>query len=187
MSQILDFLTKWWPMLLAIGGFTTLANRISDKMIAPRWPRVAAVISAVSVDYWLVIREIASFFGLPTEASQKAGAIKAAKAAAKSGIVLLALFVCGCASFLHFSDPGTQAVSCSVTTALLPELEALASLTGIPLSVVEALYSDACTEAASRGLSQHDAEQAGLAAAKRAATMLTNFGARFDSMDGGKR
>ena len=29
MSQILDFLTKWWPMLLAIGGFTTLANRIS--------------------------------------------------------------------------------------------------------------------------------------------------------------
>lgn len=79
MSQILEFLTKWWPMLLAIGGFTTLANRISDKVIAPRWPRVAAVISAVSVDYWLVVREVASFFGLPTEASQKAAVIRASK------------------------------------------------------------------------------------------------------------
>lgn len=83
MPQVLDFLTKWWPMLLAIGGFTTLANRLSDKVIAPRWPRVAAVISAISVDYWLVLREVASFFGLPTEAAQKSAALRAAKAATK--------------------------------------------------------------------------------------------------------
>lgn len=94
MSQVLDFLTKWWPMLLAIGGFTTFANRISDKLIAPRWPRAGAVIAAISVDYWLVLREVASLFGLPTEAAQKAATIRAAKAAAKGGLVLLLLVGC---------------------------------------------------------------------------------------------
>lgn len=79
MSNVLEFLTKWWPALLAIGGFTTLANQLSQKLIAPRWPRAGAVIAAISVDYWLVLREVASFFGLPTEASQKSAVIRASK------------------------------------------------------------------------------------------------------------
>lgn len=41
------------------------------------------------------------------------------KGAATGGLVLL-LACTGCASFLHFSNPGTQAVTCGVSSRVLP-------------------------------------------------------------------
>lgn len=95
--------------------------------------------------------------------------------------VLAALAVTGCASFLHFEDKQLQSVSCAITAAVLPELEAMAVAFGFPLEVIEAMYADACSVAASSGMSQKDAEAAGLTGAKFGAQRLKAFGAHFSA------
>jgi hypothetical protein len=86
----------------------------------------------------------------------------------------------GCSSFLHFSNGGTQAVSCAVTSVVLGPLEALAALFGFPLSVITDLYQSACNTAAASGANQKDAEKAGLAGAKILAAKLKLSGAHFE-------
>lgn len=86
----------------------------------------------------------------------------------------------GCSSFLHFKDPGAQAVSCGISAALLPEIEAIAASLGFPVNVIEALYADGCTTAAKAGSSQDDAEQAGLMHAKAEGARLKKLGAHFE-------
>lgn len=80
--------------------------------------------------------------------------------------VCMCLVLGGCASFLHWKDPNVQAVSCGITSAVLPLLEELAVSLGVPLAAVERLYATACAEAAAKGLSQHDAESYGVAEAR---------------------
>lgn len=96
------------------------------------------------------------------------------------GMILAAVVLSGCASPFHFNDPTLQTISCAVTAAVLPELEALAVSTGIPLDIVEAMYADACNVAALQGMSQADAEKYGLEKAKVGAARLKAFGAHFD-------
>lgn len=67
-----------------------------------------------------------------------------------------------CSSFLHFSDPSAQAVTCLVTESVLTLLQELAQTIGIPLHVVEQLYSEGCTQAAKEGLTPDQAMRFGL-------------------------
>lgn len=89
-------------------------------------------------------------------------------------VIVTALAVCpllavaGCSSFLHWSDPNVQAVSCAVGGALLPEIEALAIALGIPPSVAADIFSGACMAAAEKGATQEEAREAGLAPMRRA-------------------
>lgn len=75
---------------------------------------------------------------------------------------LLALALSGCSSFLHFSNPDVQLVSCDVSAAVLPILEAEAINLGLPLQVVEMLYTQECGKARDAGKSQADAENYGV-------------------------
>lgn len=92
---------------------------------------------------------------------------KYAKGTAIGGLILLTLALTGCARPFVWSSPSTQAVTCEITSAVLPLLEELAATLGFPLSVIEDLYGTACNTAAAKGMTQHDAEQFGLAEAKR--------------------
>lgn len=94
--------------------------------------------------------------------------------------LVVPLVVLGCASFMHFQNNTLQTISCAVTAAVLPELEAMATAMGIPLDIVEAMYADACNVAALQGMSQADAEKYGLEKAKVGAARLKAFGAHFD-------
>lgn len=98
----------------------------------------------------------------------------------KKAIVIAALALAGCASFLHFADPTAQAVSCAVTPELVSVIESVVDSTGIPLPVLETLYGDACADAAKMGLGQHDAEQAAMDALRERAVRLAQLHARFD-------
>jgi hypothetical protein len=89
-----------------------------------------------------------------------------------------ALALPGCKAPFVWSDPSVQAVSCGITAAVLPLLESLAATLGFPLSVVEALYGTACAEAAARGMSQHDAEQYGVAHARELGMKMRAEGMR---------
>lgn len=91
---------------------------------------------------------------------------------------LLALSLCGCSSFLHFTDPTVQSVSCVITSVVLAPLEALAVSLGIPLALLEQLYGDACATAAAQGLSQHDAEQFALQHVTERAHAMHDMGLR---------
>lgn len=93
-------------------------------------------------------------------------------------VVLAALALAGCASFMHFSDPTAQAVTCGITSAVLGPLEALAASLGFPISVIESLYSDACAIAAAKGMTQHDAERFGLEHATVRARAMHAMGMR---------
>ena len=73
----------------------------------------------------------------------------------------LALLLAGCSSLFHFSDPTTQAVTCEITKDVLSLLESLAVSVGIPLQVVESLYSEGCATAAKEGLTQDQAMRYG--------------------------
>jgi hypothetical protein len=95
-----------------------------------------------------------------------------------AGLVLVVSSV-ACSSFLHFNDPTAQAVTCAITSLLMPELEAIVVATGIPLSVVEALYGDACNAAAARGLTQEQAQREALSATRGTAMKLSKMGAKF--------
>lgn len=94
-------------------------------------------------------------------------------------MLALAAYVVSCTSFLHWSDPTAQAVTCAITEGILSVLQSIVVATGIPMNVVQVLYGDACAEAAASGLSQHDAEQAGLAATRQRAMRLAQLHARF--------
>jgi hypothetical protein len=61
----------------------------------------------------------------------------------------------------------------------MPEIDAIADVTGIPVAVLTGIYSDACLVAASHGLAQHEAEREAIASLKREASRLSHFGARF--------
>jgi hypothetical protein len=83
-------------------------------------------------------------------------------------VFVLALAIPGCKSFLHFSDPTAQAVTCAI---LEPEEALIESAAGVCgpfapacLSALQALFGDACTAAATAGKSQDEAHAAGLAA-----------------------
>lgn len=79
-------------------------------------------------------------------------------------VALAALALClgGCKAPFVWSDPSVQAVSCGITSAVLPLLESLAVTIGVPLSVVEKLYADSCSFAAAHGLDQKASEKYGL-------------------------
>jgi hypothetical protein len=77
-------------------------------------------------------------------------------------------------------------VTCAITGALLPELEALAAMEGVPLAFVEDAYASACAVAAAKGLDQHAAHDAGMISAKAAAKAAHKLGAKFP-VDGGAR
>jgi hypothetical protein len=91
-------------------------------------------------------------------------------------LALAALVVAGCSSFLHFSDPTAQAVTCAI---LAPEEALIESAAGICgpfapacLSALQALFGDACTNAAAAGKSQDEAHAAGLAAVNKHASAM---------------
>jgi len=99
-------------------------------------------------------------------------------------LLLVTLVTCvvigvGCSSFLRAKDPTVQAVSCAVSGAIMPAIQAIVAMTGIPMNVVEALYAEACGDAATRGLSQADAEKFGLERARSRAMTLHKLGATF--------
>lgn len=96
------------------------------------------------------------------------------------GVPLVAM---GCSSFLHFTNPTAQSVSCAITAAVMPELSALAIALGIPLDIIEAAYADACNFAAVQGMSQADAEKYGIEKAKVLAARLKLYGAKFSEPD----
>lgn len=85
----------------------------------------------------------------------------------------------GCSSFLHFTDPGVQAVTCGISNMVLGPLESLAVTLGLPLWVVQDLYSTACAEAAKSGMTQDQAEKYGLEHAKVYGLRLHRMGAVF--------
>lgn len=94
----------------------------------------------------------------------------------------------GCSSFLHFSDPTAQSVTCGITSVVLGPLEQLAKLLGFPLPLVEDLYSEACNFAAAQGMNQHDAEQFGLKHATERAQAMHAMGLRVvEPTDGGTK
>lgn len=90
-----------------------------------------------------------------------------------------------CSSLLHFSDPTAQSISCLVTGALLPELEAIAAAEGLPLSVVQALFTSACNESAQHAATQAEAEHDALLTVQSMARKLHRMGAVFTSADAG--
>jgi hypothetical protein len=94
-------------------------------------------------------------------------------------VAMSGLLYSGCKSFLRFSDPTAQAISCVVTGTLMPAIQVIVAMTGIPANVVEALYADACGDAANRGLSQAEAEKFGLERARSRAMTLHRLGATF--------
>lgn len=97
-------------------------------------------------------------------------------------ILIAAAFVltASCASFLHLKDPNAQAVSCAITSAVLPELEAIAASFGFPISVIEALYAEGCTVAAKQGKTQDEAQKYGLAHARTEGARFKKLGAHFE-------
>jgi hypothetical protein len=91
-------------------------------------------------------------------------------------LVALALTISGCKSFLHFSDPTAQAVTCAI---LEPEEALIESAAGVCgpfapacLSALQALFGNACTAAATAGKSQDEAHAAGLAAVHKHAGVM---------------
>lgn len=92
---------------------------------------------------------------------------------------LVALSLLGCSSFLHFSDPSVQAVTCGISNMVLGPLESLAVTLGLPLWVVEDLYSAACAEAAKAGMTQEQAEKFGLQHAQMHGMQLKKMKATF--------
>lgn len=99
-------------------------------------------------------------------------------------LVAVPVLTLACSSFLHLSDPTAQSISCVVTGALLPELEALAASLGLPLYVVQALFGPACDQAARHATTQAQAEKEALASVRALATKLSAMRASFPS-DGG--
>lgn len=89
----------------------------------------------------------------------------------------LALAV-GCKSFLVW-DPGAKAVVCGISNMVLGPIESLAVTLGLPLWVVEDLYSAACTEAAKAGKTQEEAEKFGLEHAQQHGMQLVKMKAQF--------
>lgn len=91
-----------------------------------------------------------------------------------------ALAACGCSSFLHFADPGAQAVSCSLAESELVILEGASGICGpfapACLTALEAIFGAACTNAAAAGKSEADAHKAGMdAASDRAGAMRASL------------
>jgi hypothetical protein len=81
--------------------------------------------------------------------------------AAACSIALGGTAVVSCKAPLVFSDPTTQAVTCEITKDVLSLLESLAVSVGIPIQVVESLYSEGCATAAKEGLTQDQAMRYG--------------------------
>lgn len=100
-----------------------------------------------------------------------------------AAVLLAAQLLTGCSSFLHFTDPTVQSVSCVIKSVVMAPLEALAVTLGIPLALLEQLYGDACGMAAAQGLSQHDAEQFALQQVTERAHAMHDMGMRV--VDGG--
>jgi hypothetical protein len=94
--------------------------------------------------------------------------------------MLAGLEVLGCSSFLHFSDPTTQAVTCAILAPEEAIIESSAAMCGpfapACLSALQALFGDACATAAAAGRSQDESHKAGLAAVqKHAGTMKASL------------
>lgn len=178
-TNALALLAAAIPVLLAFGGVTTAVNQFVQRFVAPKFPKFGSVVNTICVDYVEFVSQLANLESLTHSSPKKLEARSVAREVSKGAIVLLVLALAGCSSFLHWSSPAAQAVTCDVTAALMPEIEALADATGIPVTVIEALYGDACTLAAARGLSQHDAEQEALGAVKTEAVKLAHLGAKF--------
>jgi len=68
-------------MLLMFAAGTTAVNRTMQALAKqhPQLTRIAAIVNGFSVDLWIVIREVGSFFGKPTEASIVVAAAKEEK------------------------------------------------------------------------------------------------------------
>lgn len=105
------------------------------------------------------------------------------KAAPPASAILLFMMmptIGGCSSFLHLKDEDAQAVTCGITGAVLPAIEAIAAMFGFPVSVIEALYTEGCETAAKQGMTQEEAQKYGLAHAKTQSARLKKLGARFE-------
>jgi rRNA-processing protein FCF1 len=94
--------------------------------------------------------------------------------------LVTAAFITACSSFLHLEDPNAQAVSCAITSAVLPEIEAIAASFGFPVSVIEALYAEGCAAAAKQGKTQDEAQKYALAHARTESARFKKLGAHFE-------
>lgn len=149
-----------------------LANAIS-KLVVPV-PALSAFFASWASACGVVALDLQKFGALLSKATAFLSRFaKPAGDVAKKGIVWIVAVIAltGCSSFLHFSNPSTQAVTCEITAAVLPLLEDLSATLGVPLATVEDLYSDACTQAAAKGMGQADAESAGVNAARDGAPL----------------
>lgn len=99
-----------------------------------------------------------------------------------------AILILSCSSFLHFKDPGAQAVTCAIVGPEMLIIESAAGICGpyapACLSLLESIFGDACVAAAAAGKTQEEAHQAGLAAvnarASKSKAELVKAGVRQD-------
>lgn len=171
-TQAFSFIVALLPTLAAFGAVTTAINQFVQKFLAPKFPRFGNVVNTVCVDYVAFVAEVAGAMNWGPRAKKPSNGTNTVV------IVFLvgAIGLVGCSSFLHFSNPATQAVTCAI---LAPEEAIIESAAGICgpfapacLSALQALFGDACTTAAAAGKSQDEAHAAGLAAVNAHASAM---------------
>lgn len=173
-TSIPAFILAHWADLLALGAATTAINQ-GAQWLASKWPafsRTSNIINTIAIDYAKLLAELAGAMNMGPRAKKPSNGTNTVV------IVFLigALGLVGCSSFLHFSNPTTQAVTCAI---LEPEELIIESAAGICgpfapacLSALQALFGDACTTAAAAGKSQDEAHAAGLAAVNAHASAM---------------
>jgi hypothetical protein len=173
-TSIPVFILAHWADLLALGAATTAINQ-GAQWLASKWPafsRTSNVINTIAIDYAKLLAELAGALNFGPRAKKPPNGTGGVCVS----IVFLVVVLAGCSSFLHFSNPATQAVTCAI---LEPEELIIESAAGICgpfapacLSALQALFGDACTSAAAAGKSQDEAHTAGLAAVNAHASAM---------------
>jgi hypothetical protein len=87
-------------------------------------------------------------------------------------LFLTAMCLTGTAGCGFFQSPTGKAVTCDISAGVLAALQDLLLIPGVLLEPLEAAYSKACTQAAAKGMTQHDAEQYGLDHARTVAMKM---------------
>jgi hypothetical protein len=90
---------------------------------------------------------------------------------ALSTLAAMALLLVSCASFLHFSDPTAQKVSCDIAESEMVLITSAAAICGpfqpACLAALEAIFGSACLSAAQAGKTQKESHDAAIAAVQQ--------------------
>jgi len=109
-TTFLTLLTTYWPFLLALGALGTAFNQFASKVFPGT--RFANIVNTITVDFVNLLAEVGGLLGVGPRATPKG------KPPVNVLLILAALMLFACSSFLHFSSPTAEADTQAACTAL---------------------------------------------------------------------